>query len=416
VTSAAETSHRLSGEDPTITSCPVKPYEFMAGGRQPYDGFRLFDGLREGCPAFRSEEAQGYYVLTTMDLIVEGLQHPELFSSSGTNPIEPVPAAKRVPLHLDPPEHAVWRRLMGPLFSPGRVLTLEGRVRARCVGLVDAIVARGPGQVDFLNEFARQFPSRVFLEIMGLPDENLDQFMAWAARILHEGEADDPNRTDSVQAMFEVRNYFQEIINERRATPDIERNDILSEALTWQIQGANIPDDDMLSFCLLLFLGGLDTVTSQLTYIFLHLATHEHDRSRLRAEPALVPKAVEEFLRVYPVVQLGRKVVRDFDFHGLSLKAGDMVQFPLAAAGRDPNQYERATEFDLDREVTRHVSFGAGPHRCIGSHLARKELQIALEVWHERMPNYTIAEGFVLSEHAGSVFALDELTLNWEDK
>jgi cytochrome P450 len=214
-------------------------------------------------------------------------------------------------------------------------------------------------------------------------------------------------------AAFEVMGYFQEVITERRATPEIERSDVLSEALTWKIDGESIPDQDLLSFCLLLFMAGLDTVTAQLSYAFHHLGTHPADRERLAADPSLAPKAVEEFLRVYPIVQTGRKVTEDVNFHGLELKAGDQVVFPLAATGRDPGQYERATEVDLDREVTRHVSFGAGPHRCLGAHLARQELKVALEVWHERIPHYALVEGASIAEHAGGVYGLDRLPLIW---
>jgi cytochrome P450 len=398
---------------PTITSCPVKHYEFMPAGRKPLDGFHLFDELRGDCPAFRSEEAQGYYVLTDTELILDGLQHPELFSNASPVPIDPNPSVKWIPMMIDPPEHTVWRKLLGPLFSPGRIAALEPRVRERCTELVDEIVAAGAGEVDFINAFARQFPTTIFMEILGLPADKFEQFMAWEAKILHGTAETDPDRAIMATAMFEVMGYFQEIIGERRATPETARKDVLSEALTWEIDGEPIPDQDLLSFCLLLFMAGLDTVTAQLSYAFLHLSTHPDDRDRLVADPALIPTAVEEFLRVYPIVQTGRKVTQDFTFHGLDLKEGDMVVFPLAATGRDPGQYANATTVDLDREVTRHVSFGAGPHRCLGSHLARQELKVALEVWHEKIPNYAFVGGSDITEHAGGVYGLDTLPMTW---
>ena len=158
-------------------------------------------------------------------------------------------------------------------------------------------------------------------------------------------------------------------------------------------------------------MAGLDTVSNQLSYGLLHLATHPADRARIVTDPGLIPKAVEEILRVYPIVQTARKATQDFDFHGCPIKAGDMAAFPLAFAGRDETAYPNAREVDLDREVTRHLSFGGGPHRCLGSHLARQEMVVVLEEWHKRIPNYEVAGQPI--EHGGQVFGVDSLKLTW---
>jgi cytochrome P450 len=162
---------------------------------------------------------------------------------------------------------------------------------------------------------------------------------------------------------------------------------------------------------LLLFMAGLDTVASQVSYIMLHLATHADDRARIVAEPALIPRAIEEMMRVYPIVQTARKATRDFDFHGCPVKAGDMAAFPLASAGRDDAEYQDARRVDLDRGITRHLSFGGGPHRCLGSHLARQELAVVLEEWHRAIPDYEMVGQPI--EHSGQMFGLDSLRLKW---
>jgi cytochrome P450 len=165
---------------------------------------------------------------------------------------------------------------------------------------------------------------------------------------------------------------------------------------------------------LLLFMAGLDTVASQLSFVFRHLATVPADRQRLLADPSLVPAAVEEMLRAYAIVRLGRKVTRDTDFHGCPLKVGDMVAMSLAFASRDEGIFTDAADVKIDRDVFRNVAFGTGPHRCLGSHLARRELIAAVEEWHKRIPEYSVPSGAEIVEHSGNgVYGLDLLPLRW---
>jgi cytochrome P450 len=159
-------------------------------------------------------------------------------------------------------------------------------------------------------------------------------------------------------------------------------------------------------------MAGLDAVAGQSSYAFLHLATHPEDRARLVADPSRIPQAVEEILRVYPIMQTARKATRDADFHGCPVKAGDMAAFPLSAAGRDEQGCTNADTVDLDPRVTRHLSFGAGPHRCLGSHLARQELTVLIEEWHRRVPDYEVVGNPM--RHGGGVWGLDSLKLRWE--
>lgn len=160
-----------------------------------------------------------------------------------------------------------------------------------------------------------------------------------------------------------------------------------------------------------MFQAGLDTVASQLSYAVYHFATHPHDRQRIVEDPSLIPTANEELLRYYAFVPPGRKVAQDTEVAGCPMKAGDMVLLPLVAANRDPKEFDRADEVIIDRRNNRHIAFGAGPHRCLGSHLARLELQVAMEGWHERVPDYEIDTSVPLFEHSAGLIGLNNLPL-----
>ncbi|GAF43641.1 cytochrome P450 [Rhodococcus wratislaviensis] len=394
-------------------SCPVVNFEFAPPPTPGKPFLPELDDLRREYPVFRSNEGQGYWVFTRYDSISEALQSPDLFSSTATVPTIPDPPYQWIPLMLDPPEHTKWRKLLSAWFSPGRVASLEDTVRQRCSDLVDQVADQG--RCDFVADFASQFPTTIFLQILGLPIVELDKFMAWEEKILHFDSAVDPDHSGMMEAMSEVTTYFGKLIEQRRTDASTRGDDIVSAAVEWKIDGEPIPDPALMNCLLLLFMAGLDTVASQLSYIFSHLAESESDRARLLADPDLIPDAVEELLRAYAIVRVGRRVTKDADFHGCSLKAGDMVSLPLAFASRDEDVYEDATLVDIDRGAFRNIAFGAGPHRCLGSHLARRELVVAVEEWHRRIPDYRIPEGDSPVQHSGNgVYGFDRLSLEWD--
>ena len=388
-------------------ACPVDEYSTTGPRAEPLHYFKRFDELRErNRPFFRTESAQGYYVFVDKDVILDGLQRPELFSSSVIVPEEPDPPYKWIPVMLDPPEHTKWRHLLASWFSPRTVERMADAQRVFAADLVDGIVDRG--SCDFVADFAGLFPTTIFLQILGAPIDMLPTFMEWEHQILHgEGEPE-----DRFGAMMQVVAYFNELLDERRTSDEVG-DDIVSVALQWEIDGEPVDNDDILSCLLLLFMAGLDTVAAQLTYGMHHLATNAADRRRLAQDPVLVPDAVEEILRTFPIVQTARKVTSDAEFHGCPLKAGDMVVFPLASANRDERAFADATTFRIDRGPTRHIGFGAGPHRCLGSHLARQEMAIALDEWHKRIPDYHLDRSRIATEHCGGVYGLDALPLAW---
>ena len=367
------------------------------------------DALRSEHPFMRSTNGNGFWVFTNAEMIREALQHADIFSSSVVTVQDPDPPYKWIPEMLDPPEHTTWRQLLAPHFAPKAMERLEDNVRQRCVSLIEGFA--GSGHCDFLRDFAWRYPTTIFMELMGLPLEGLDQFLVWEHQILHPSADHDPEQTRALEAMLAVMGYFTELIEEKRSNPG---DDILSRSLEWRIEGKPIPLEDLLSWCLLMFMAGLDTVSIQLGYAFWHLAGHPDDRARIVEDPSVIPAAVEEFLRQFAFVAPSRKVMADTDFHGCPLKKGDMVFVPLSGATRDPAQFEDGGTVHFDRAPNNHIAFGAGPHRCLGSHLARRELRVALEEWHRLIPDYHLTDGVEVTEHGGGLYSIDQLQLSWE--
>jgi cytochrome P450 len=403
---------KIVSENQPVSQCPVENLDLNSPSAPALTHFVLLDASQDRMrPVFRNTEGNGYWMFTDYSAILDGLQQPDLWSSSVIVPSDPDPPYKWIPIMIDPPDHAKWRHVLGEYFSPGLVKGLRDEQHQLAGELVEKLAPEG--SCDFVTQMARVFPSIVFTRLMGMPVDQLDEFMVWEDKILHAvGSGDEVNAT-RLEGMMAVMGYFTGLIEQRRANPDPDAHDIVSNAINWEIDGEPIADIDLLNCLLLLFMAGLDTVASQLSYTMLHLATHPADRARIVEDPTVIPRAVEEMLRAYPIVQTARKATQDMDFHGCPVKAGDMASFPMAAAGRDENMYPDARKVDFDRGVTRHLSFGGGPHRCLGSHLARQEMAVVLEEWHRHIPDYELAEQAI--EHGGQVWGLDSLKLRWDN-
>jgi cytochrome P450 len=369
--------------------------------------FTTYDELRAGSPWYRNEFGPGFWEVVNYEGILQVLQDPQTFSSSVVTALDPDPQYKWIPEMLDGDEHRQWRRQLGPMFAPNAVARLDDIVRARAIECVEAVATRG--SCDFIADFAAQFPTTIFLEMMGLPADELDQFLAWETAILHSPQ-DPVGRDNAANAMAAVMGRFATVIEQRRADP---RDDIVSKALRYEIDGSPVSDADLLSFCLLMFMAGLDTVTSTLGWIFWHLAGDPADRQLIVDAPETIPTAVEEFLRVYAIVTSARRVTVDTTVQGCPMKAGDMVNLPINAATRDDTAFADAISVDITRTPNNHIAFGAGPHRCLGSHLARDELRIAMEEWHKRIPHYRLDPDVALNAVGGQI-GLQSLPLRWE--
>jgi len=387
--------------------CPVLNFDYTAA-KPAGSWLKTYDELRERYGWFRNDFGPGFWTVVNYEGILQIMQDPETFSSSVVVALDPNPPYKWIPEMLDGDEHKQWRRQLGPLFAPGAVARLDDTVRLRAIELIDGLADRG--SCDFMADFAQRFPTTIFLELMGLPVDELAQFLEWEHDILHTGRGEEGAQEKQIAAMMAVMARFQTVIAERREQP---RDDIVSRALTYEIDGKPVSDADLLSFCLLMFMAGLDTVSATLGWTFLHLAGNDDDRTQIVEDPRLIPTAVEEFLRAFAIVVPARKVMKDVEIQGCPMKAGDMVNIPLNAATRDDAAFPNATTVDITRKPNNHIGFGAGPHRCLGSHLARRELKIALEEWHKRVPHYRVAPDAQLTETGGQL-GLETLPLVWD--
>ncbi len=372
--------------------------------------FDEWDRLRQQVGAFGSDKhpSRTVWFLLRHDDVHLALQDPQLFSSRSVIPFSDEDH-RWIPEELDPPEHTKYRQLLNPLFSPGRVAALESEIRTFCVELIEGIAPKG--SCDLLTDFARLFPTTIFMQLMGLPVEEADQFLSWVHALMHTNAAADPDGAIRSAALMAIMGYLGELIAARQAEP---RNDIVSHLVTSSVDGRPLSSDELLETCFLLYMAGLDTVAGMLTYTFRHLAEHPDHQRLARDRPEAIPDLIEECLRRYSIVTTSRVVTRDVDFAGCPMKAGDRIVTPTAAANRDPDAFDRADEFIPDRRPNRHLAFGAGPHRCVGSHLARLELRVALEEWHRRIPAYRIADGAQITQHVGGVAGVDSLPLVWD--
>jgi cytochrome P450 len=388
--------------------------------RCPWDEWNR---LREESRAFSSSEAApdwNVWTLMRNEDVRQAMRQPELFSSrsvlnvySGPKLIDPHEAAavqRMIPEELDPPEHTKYRQVLTPLFSPQAVEGMETAIRAWCVELIEGFLPNR--RCDLNRDFARQFPTMIFLRMMGQPEGGADEFLRTVNErtVALAGGGDATAQLISGAYLMTTVEYMNRLLDERRAKRE---DDIVSYLLDAEIDGRKLDDAELNQICTLLFAAGLDTVAGQLGFMFHHLAVHESDRRLVVEQPELIPGAVEEVLRMYSIVATNRIVTRDVEFAGCPMKAGDRVIVGMPAAGRDPREFPDPDRFDPTRPVNRHLAFGAGPHRCLGSHLARLELQVALEEWHRLIPEYQLEDPDAVRFHAGGVAGVDTLPLAW---
>jgi cytochrome P450 len=390
----------------TYEGVPAYHYDNTAGG-PVLSHHQRWDEIAATHSGFRSSIARGYWVVTDGAAVQEALQDWRTFSSKSVTALDPDPKFLWIPEMLDPPVHTQWRRLLGREFSPNAVAAREPEIRRVAAEMIDRLA--GTGGADVLDEFARRFPTLIFLRLMGLPEEDLDKFLHWVHNMLHLSYDEDPDRSGQLAAITEASAYFEEQIALRREAP---RDDLLSRAMTWEIDGEPIGDQEMHAFCVLMFQAGLDTVPISVGWALYHFAGHPEQRAAIVADPSLISTSVEEILRVYSFVIPARKATKDVEIGGCPVKSGEMVMLPLAVSNRDPARYENPLEVDLNRKTSNHIAFGSGPHRCLGSHLARLELNVAIEEWHQRIPDYRIADGQDLEE-TGNMYGLKSLRLEW---
>ncbi len=377
--------------------------------RDPHGFYAL---LRDRCPVAHSSGINGEAVfLSRHEDVSWALRHPEVFSSAA-DAIDIGQEQPLIPLQVDPPAHAKYRRLLDPEFSPKKVAGLEGEARALVNRLIDRFADRGA--CDFHEEFATPLPSTLFLAISGLPHEDLETFLRWRDNTIRPDVAPgDVEAAARIRAQTgrEITEYFTAAIAERRARPD---DRLLSRIVHAEVDGQRLSQTELLGICHLLLLGGLDTVTATLDCMVAHLARHPDRRRAIVEDPTHLDAAVEELLRWETPVQVVPRLVRtDVTLHDTTIPAGTHVVLVLGAANTDPAEFPDAETVSFTRDRNRHLAFGGGPHRCLGSHLARFELRIGLEEFHRRIPAYEIPPGTELRYSPG-IRQAESLPLVWD--
>jgi cytochrome P450 len=304
-----------------------------------------------------------------------------------------------LPTETDPPYTQKLRAVLMPFLTAKRVEAMQPRMEALCRELIGGF--RPNGRCDAVAQFARVYPVTIFMELFGLPADRREEFRQLANIFLHHAD-------HRAETWVLIRSIIEAHIQAKRENP---ANDLLSVIATGEIDGAPLDIEVAVNLAATLFVGGLDTLPSNISWSLLFLAENPDFRRQIVEKPAIIPSAVEEFLRLYSVANPMRRVTRDVVFRGANMLAGDRLLCSIASACRDKDLFGNQIAFD--RKNNPHLAFASGPHRCLGSHLARHELAVALKVWHEMIPDYRVVPGTQL-KYQGPVFAIDSLPLAWD--
>lgn len=333
------------------------------------------------------------------------LRHPEYFSNEGATPFprDPSDYFYFIPIEIDPPHHRKYRNIVDPLFSPKGVSTLEGEMRKLANELIDKFIDKG--ECEFTTDFGRPLPVTIFLRIMGLPLEMTDTFVKWAVDLLHSGD-----RAVMGQTMKLITEYLKQAIEEKKKNPD---EGVVSRIAHAAPDGVPLSDKEIFGFVIFLFIGGLDTVFATLNNIWLWLAQNPEKRQEIMARPEKINDIVEELLRRWSVTFSGRVVAQDIEMRGVKMRKNDRITCVLPACNFDPEVFPNPLDVDFDRPRKTILAFTVGVHSCMGGHLARLEVKVALQEWLKRIPDFKVKPGAHIEYRPGGVVGPHHLPLVW---
>jgi cytochrome P450 len=383
----------------------VREADFDALTAKGDDPWLAIAELHDGPPVVWLTEAnfgRPGWVLTRHDVINEAFIDYEHFSSERPGMIadmlgEPV---RLNPIEIDPPRHHAYRQVLNPFFTPKAMKSFEDPVRQCCRELIARFKDRG--ECEFVNHFAVPFPSYIFLDLMDMPRDRLEDFIGWQDQLMRA-----PDPMARVAAARAIYAYLKEHMAAQQANPT---NDLLRGMVSAEIDGRPIDYYELMGMFYVLYVGGLDTVYSTIGWIIHHIATNPDLQARLRADLSVVPQAIEEYCRAFSVVVTHRQVANDFVFHGVPMKKGDEVNLPIMLANRDPAVHENPHVIDIDRKP-RHIAFGTGTHNCVGIHLAKRELRIVVEEFLTTFDDIRLKRDETPRYHTGRTFGFDHLPL-----
>lgn len=368
--------------------------------------FETYRLMRENCPVGRSEKYGGFWFLSKSEDIFKVEQDAETYSVKPTMLVPPVADFPMIPIDTDLPELMDYRRILLPLFTPQALAKMEKPVRDIAQDLAREFA--DSGTTDATAGFARALPTIFFSRLAGFPEKDWPKFDAWVDDILYERTLD-PERAKKAQDA--VMAYFDDLIEKYRGRTidEADTGTIMDYLLEAKIKGEPLSRQELLSYCYLMFLGGLDTTAWAIRASLWHLAQDLDAQRKLRENPDLIPMAAEEILRTLsPVQAMGRTCKKDTVIRGQEIKAGDRVVLLFGAGNRDPDIYDEPEKIKIDREDNRHLAFGAGHHRCLGSNLGRRELVIGLEEFLKVVPEFT------LGDPSEKWYGVGRLTLNFK--
>ncbi|MGX7681186.1 cytochrome P450 [Jatrophihabitans sp. DSM 45814] len=388
----------------------VYPFEQVYAEGFETDPYAAYEKVRtEAPPIFYSPLSvfgRGTWYVSRAEDIRRTLSDSDYFTTTmGYGQGNMAMPRRMVPLELDPPDNRKYRLLLTPLFSPGSIRRLEHGIEETANRLLDSVIDRG--ECDFARDFAAILPGTVFMSLMGYPLDRAEQFLTWEDTFFHSVDLQ-----DRVDAGKRIEAMNSEMIAEKRRNPD---EGLISKLATLTFDdGSPVPDEDIQDMAWLLFIAGLDTVSSGLSHSFRYLAEHPDKKQELIDDPELIPSAVEELLRWHAWVNSPRTVRQDTTLGGVEMKRGDEILQLYILANRDSEVYDRPMEVDFRRAQNPHFAFGGGLHRCVGSHLARRELAIAIKTWLDRVPDFAVPPlDRPLDYNPMGMFALKHLPLTW---
>jgi len=365
------------------------------------DPFPIQDDLRQRCPIAHTERFGGVWLPTRYDDVAAIAHDTERFSSraiiiSNFRPsLDLAPVGGSPPISSDPPFHHDARKLLLSAFTKTTISRYEESTRAFCHGLIDGFA--GQDVVDAAEDYAKYIPMRVIADMLGFPPQDTARFAQFVEDVIGGVDLPPEERGERLTPLFD---YLYAQVRDHVDNP---RDDLTSHLINVELYGSKLSAEHVVGTIVLLLIAGIDTTWSAIGASLWHLAGHPADRQRLVASPELLPTALEEFLRAYAPVTMARLVKEDIRFGDVDMKAEDWILLSFPAANRDPAHFDRADQVVIDREVNRHAAFGLGIHRCLGSHLARMELRVALEVWLDRLPEFSLADPSAVTWSTGQI-------------
>lgn len=373
------------------------------------DPYAYIASLKDAPDVFFSPDLGGYWVAHSYEAIEQVFTDHERFTATSLAIPKSESPVVLIPNHFDPPRHTVFRKAMAELFTPRALATIRPDSQDFTIQLFDTME---PGKCEFVSEFAYRLPIDIFLKLMGADLALRDRCLAWVKWIFRGRTLEETTR-----GFTEAYAWITEWLDEQLADPGKNQGPMFQALVRLKIDGRKPDTDELRSMALMLFTGGLDTITSQMTQIMHFLAESPSHRQYLLDHPDRIPVALEELLRRFGISFIGRAAAKDQVFHGATIKEGDVVCAGTPIAGLATDRWPNALEVDFERagrERVKHLGFGAGPHLCIGAYLARTQLTVMLEELLPRMHNLRIAEGATIENQAGATMMLKTLPLEWD--